>query len=652
MVLMNDTMSMQLLRLGQMMFKTERYRGSVIVLVLIVLTMTMLEIAMLSLILTRSLGEEGVTVTQNQVARRGTETALTRITNNLYTYVSASGTTGVDAAFALGGSNAIENDALTATDPEDGSTDATNVTISAWLQERRGNYYHLVGKASYGDVTLEAHRWITVNPCTTTSSGGLSTIAFGVDALGEEAMAIDPSGTGRLFFGYPADPSALVTWSPSTGLSTIASGTSPGGFGSKNMTVDQATGRVYFSNGAYLFSWHSSTGLSTLFNGGGTSLGNDSMLLMSSSTTPRLFFRNGSRYHYWTPATGVSTIVQGSAPGQETALFDTVTGRVYIGDEGTGRSFWTWHPSTGLSTITSSRSFPGHYSIDVYSHATSGRVYFGEQSATGNFYTWSVSNGLSTIVSSRLNPGVGSVAVDPGTGRVFFGEGDGSATGNFYTWHPSTGLSTLVSNRVSPGFNATRMDPGSGRVFFGELATSSAMFYTWHSSTGLSTILSAGKQPGAGQTSIGVDSIGLPGPNIVNWNQPDIVVNSLSGRVYFGENSSSGRFYTWAASTGLSTIAFNRNDPGVENALALDETNERVYFGEAGSSSGSFFTWSPTTGLSTLISGIYNVGSGTTTHFDSGTKRIFFGQEDNATVGVTETIWTWSAPSSSSVSCD
>jgi Tfp pilus assembly PilM family ATPase len=126
-----DNKRMRLQELGQMVFKAERYRGSVIMLVLIVLTMTMLEIAMLSLILTRSLGDKGVLLTQDQVARRGTETALTRISNSLSAYLAASGTTNVDTAFAAGGSNDIENVALTATDPEDSSADATNVTISA-----------------------------------------------------------------------------------------------------------------------------------------------------------------------------------------------------------------------------------------------------------------------------------------------------------------------------------------------------------------------------------------------------------------------------------------------------------------------------------------------------------------------------------------
>lgn len=179
-------------------------KGNVVVLVLIVLTVTMLEIAMLSLILTRGLSAEAQLSGRQLTVRNAAETAITRLSNNLWTYVLASGTGSVNTAFARGGSNDIDSTALSAVNPETSGTEATNITIDAWLQERRGPYYHIVGQARYGETTIQMHRWMTVNTCTASAgSSGISTILGSVQwdhwYIGRESTAVD-STTGTLFF--------------------------------------------------------------------------------------------------------------------------------------------------------------------------------------------------------------------------------------------------------------------------------------------------------------------------------------------------------------------------------------------------------------------------------------------------------------------
>ncbi|MDX2084942.1 MAG: hypothetical protein SFZ03_06080, partial [Candidatus Melainabacteria bacterium] len=130
------------------------------------------------------------------------------------------------------------------------------------------------------------------------------------------------------------------------------------------------------------------------------------------------------------------------------------------------------------------RPWIGHGSSAI-SHLD-GRVFFGQR-ATGNFYTWHSTTGLSTLVSNVSNPGAfEAIAVDQTTGRVFWGQ-DSGTPGNIWTWHASTGLSVLVTGQSDPGdFGNIKAVPGG--AYWGTQGAGTARMYYWNSNDGLQTI--------------------------------------------------------------------------------------------------------------------------------------------------------------------
>ena len=138
--------------------------GSALVLVFIVLTIVTLELAVVSLILTRSLGDEGLLMSQNLVARQAADTAINQLTKKLYDYLVVNGQTSVNTDFAQGGSQAIVATDLSTTNPEGGTTTGV-ITIDAWVAQRRGYYYKIAGRARSGAVDITAYRWIKMKPC-------------------------------------------------------------------------------------------------------------------------------------------------------------------------------------------------------------------------------------------------------------------------------------------------------------------------------------------------------------------------------------------------------------------------------------------------------------------------------------------------------
>lgn len=82
-----------------------------------------------------------------------------------------------------------------------------------------------------------------------------------------------------------------------------------------------------------------------------------------------------------------------------------------------------------------------------------GRIYFGQDSAApASFWTWRPSSGLSTIVTGEAYPGDSSTVIDT-NGRVFFGSRNGNPQ-SFWTWHPGVTGNTTVP-RVSATGNKT-----------------------------------------------------------------------------------------------------------------------------------------------------------------------------------------------------
>ena len=327
-------------------------------------------------------------------------------------------------------------------------------------------------------------------------------------------------------------------------LMTIVSGRPyPGGKAERQFSVDPTTGRVYFgedNNPGNFYTWHESTGLSTLLAGG---------------------FRPGDVYN----------------------AINQSTGRVVFGSGSEG--FFSYLPATGLSTIVTGSIGGSPHNNDkvVYSHATNGRFYF---RILSNFLTWSPSTGLSTIVNSTqaTSPGgIRAIDVDVTTGRVYFGE-QKSTGADFYTWHPATGLSTILAGTGTNPGRASGLNVFSSltnsKVLIGAYNTIGGNLYLWSQSGGLSTLLVNRDWPGIG-----------------TWGGPTLDFDS-TGRAFFGEGDWPGNFYTYASSTGLSTLATTGGFAGV----TVNPVTDRVYFGTGLGGYVPNYTWHSSTGLSTLSS--------------------------------------------------
>lgn len=283
---------------------------------------------------------------------------------------------------------------------------------------------------------------------------------------------------------------------------------------------------------------------------------------------------------------GLTTLLTNhTLPGVQNTIVDSSTGRAFFGDNDLSayaipKNFYTWSPTTGLSTLIGGD--PNAYGASRSSlayDAVNQRIFVGYHGNWwGSMYTWASATGLSTLVygSSCGAAATNAIAVSTSTGRVFWGEA--CNPGRMFTWRQSTGLSTIGSAFRLPAYNnRIAVDPGNDRVFFGEEHASAGRVFTWQATTGLSTLLVARNNPGG----------------------PPIVIDTLNNRAFWGESNSSGRFYSWHATTGLSTLLFNRALPGVHSA-AVAPTTGRVFFGQE-ANPGHLYTWHSTTGLSTLV---------------------------------------------------
>ena len=141
--------------------------GSALVIVLLLLALVTVELGVLGMVVTQGLGDEGILVSQNIVAKKATDVALNRIQERLRQHLQTHHPNQVMSDFGQRHSQAIHEEALTALNPETGATDETGVMISAWVVEQRGHFYHLVGQAQMGRINLSAHRWIRIHSPTT-----------------------------------------------------------------------------------------------------------------------------------------------------------------------------------------------------------------------------------------------------------------------------------------------------------------------------------------------------------------------------------------------------------------------------------------------------------------------------------------------------
>ena len=370
-------------------------------------------------------------------------------------------------------------------------------------------------------------------------------------------------------------------------------------------------------------------GLSTIYTGSDKCPGRHSMKMGQDG---RVFFgtensscanSTNSEFLTWHDTTGLSTLVTGvSAPGRDnnatrpngSGIATAPDGRVYFGEEvGTPAKVWTWHASTGLSTIGT--NFDGPFGEnDVLVTADNGRIVIGEYHAYGatgkNLTTYHPSTGLSTLLSvTETAPGVGSANIHS-DGAIYFGEY--TSSGSFWRWKDGV-LSTILNSENQPGRYSTRISPADGRVYFGE-STTGASYWTYHTSTGLSTIIaSAGNKPGRDSSMVASD-----------------------GRIFFGIQENPGKFWTWKTTTGLSTIMGGGNWTGVMNGAL--SANGRVFFGEQ-SSSGDYWSWHESTGLSTVVSAVRLPGFEARVATNDG--RIYLSEDGDLGDSASDVLWTW-----------
>ena len=500
--------------------------GTAMILVLSLITLITIELTTMSLVLTKGIGDEALLMNQNVVARQITETASTQMDAQIVSTINYLGYSSDDLKntatintlsgyLKQNGGYDIRNRTITMNDPETGQPlTMKNVTYSAWVSTARPPYYLVNIISNVGSVQLSSKRWILSQPCTNNYGNVLGKGYFSsknpdynarayypwttvnyVDTSVAPSYSVYDSVNGWVVSG---SRDVLELWSSATGVSTLYSAKEnyPGGYG--GILVDGARQRVFFLNANYykkdsgLMMWTPSGGLSTLIANGTLTYGgaNTPQSMALDAKSGRVYIGAGVKgaeaapleptdgFYAWDDVNGTQTIIapHGSKDGEGTrSTIVDPTGRVYFGSHTTKGNFYTWHPSTGLSTLLSNEYYPGVGSLTVDS--TSGIVYVAIYPSTGsgafaNGALLGYKNGRRIIRVDFPNKqaiGIESIAVDPKRQRVFMGTADASQKGYFYIWNPATGLSQLDNDQGKQFTNAGSflVDDTTGRVYFG-----------------------------------------------------------------------------------------------------------------------------------------------------------------------------------------
>jgi hypothetical protein len=145
--------------------------GTIIILVMVVMMILFMNLAILSIVLVRGMGEEGILLSQNISARKATEIGIERLKKNIYDYFGTNGvnaniyTSPASGAFRQGGSDDIDGVTLQVQNPEGGAMETTPIRIWAWVSDKRGNYYQIKSRAVLGEIDLTTSRWELLYPC-------------------------------------------------------------------------------------------------------------------------------------------------------------------------------------------------------------------------------------------------------------------------------------------------------------------------------------------------------------------------------------------------------------------------------------------------------------------------------------------------------
>jgi hypothetical protein len=556
-------------------------------LVTVILTLMMLEVGLLAQNLTRSLGEESSLYSYNQAARTATETAFTRLRENINTYLASNGPTALDTAFAQGSSvpsTVLNNTSISVIDPETGSPITSGITVSAWVASRRGRFVQMRATAVYGNVNLTANRWMQFNTCN--AQGTLTTVR---STSGSPLLNAVDATSGRQAFSEGGLGGVGWVWSAGSGLSTLNGG-SP-------LARDPASGGMLYLNGNNLVRWTSSGLTTTLSN----VFSNYRSLAVNSTTGQVVGLSSAGGLVAWSPTTGLSTVAFATTHTNFRSAIHALSGRYFLftNDGGTLGRLHAWLPGTGLSTILENADLAGSIT-DLSSQIgfdSSSRVYFTNTASSSRVYVWNPGGGaLTTIQGGLTSPSL--AFVDASNSRVGFGN---------WLWSVADGLLTLN------GGTALAQDPATGGVYY----INGNNLVRWISS-GVTTTLSS-------------TFTGLP------------AVNSTSGQV-IGRSPTTG-LVAWSPTTGLSTVAISLIDSNFREFIDSN-TGRYFLFGDNGST-GRLYTWLPGSGVSTLVSRPnafgWSHGTSALVGADSASRLYFV---ENSGVNV----YSWLAPTCLSLS--
>ncbi|MDX2084490.1 MAG: hypothetical protein SFZ03_03785, partial [Candidatus Melainabacteria bacterium] len=363
-----------------------------------------------------------------------------------------------------------------------------------------------------------------------------------------------------------------------------------------------------------------------------------------SGASPRLLALSPGSGYLWGLDTyssavgGLTTIVSAAKnPGEESVLVDATSGRVFFGEDDLAGNYYTWHSSTGLSTLLVGKPVPGKRSAALTS---SGRLYVGcyEWGTSCAFNTWTVSGGMQTIINSDQTPGRESLGIYQE--RAYFC-GRTTSSGRFFTWEPATGLSTITWGD-KPGWKSAIVSAATGRVSLG--AHGHSPFWTWKPGESLITIDIDAVKPGndfaRGINAKTDDVYATADDQVLFWQATGalstvihaaggleldaFVSHPTSGLSFFG--TTDDRFMRHDPATGLiTTLRSGMPDVGRYGAIGIDTANNRVYWGDTT----SFYTWDQANGVfSQILSGSVIPGQ-YSTYVDANTGRVFFSENKN-----------------------
>jgi hypothetical protein len=125
--------------------------------------------------------------------------------------------------------------------------------------------------------------------------------------------------------------------------------------------VNAVSGRVYIaqhasSNDANFWTWSTTTGLSTIISGSNGAGAHRAMDI--DYENEMVYFgeadESGGNFYAWSPTTGLSTLLTGfENPGYEATIVDQNTHRVFFSDDDSAglEHMWTWSPAGSTSSV-------------------------------------------------------------------------------------------------------------------------------------------------------------------------------------------------------------------------------------------------------------------------------------------------------------